>query len=152
MKLKTEISDIGETEIIIRCNERTEKIKRIEAMLESVIQQGDDMVLTLGETEYYVSKKEILFFETEDGKVAAHTLNGMYYTDYKLYELEKNMPEAFVRISKSCIININKISAIQRNITGASEVRFNNTDKKVYASRAYYKILKDKLYEVRFNR
>lgn len=152
MKLKTEISDVGEAEIIIRCNERTDRIKNIESMLEAFIQQGEDMVLMLGDTEYYISKKEILFFETEEGKVAAHTLNRMYYTEYKLYELEKLMPPTFVRISKSCIININKISAIHRNITGASEVLFNNTDKKVYVSRAYYKILKDKLNEMRFGK
>ncbi len=76
----------------------------------------------------------------------------MYYTEYKLYELEKLMTPTFVRISKSCIINVNKISAIHRSITGASEVSFNNTDKKVYVSRAYYKILKDRLYEMRFGK
>ena len=41
------------------------------------------------------------------------------------------------------------ISAIRKNLTGASEVMFKNCDKKVYLSRSYYRLLRDKLGEVR---
>ena len=151
MKLKTEICDVDETEIIIRCSGRTEKIKNLEMMLESWLLQSSELVLTLDDTEYYVPKKDILFFETENGKVTAHTSSRVFYTDYKLYELEKLMPPTFIRVSKSCILNVDAVSAIHHNITGASEVIFKRGDKKVFVSRAYYKMLKDKIYEMRFN-
>ncbi len=69
MKLMTEIADIGEAEILIRCNERTDKIKSIESMLEAFIQQGEDMVLSIGDTEYYISKKEILFLKRRKARL-----------------------------------------------------------------------------------
>ncbi len=151
MKLKTEISDIAEPEIIIKCAQRTPKIRQIEELLESMLQPASEMALTLGETEYYIPKKDILFFETNDGKITAHTAKRMFYTEYKLYELERIMPKAFARVSKSCIVNIDQVSAIHSSITGSGEVLFKNSEKKVYASRAYFKILKDKIYEMRFN-
>ena len=92
MKLKTEITNVEDTEIIIRCAQRTDKIKQLESMLEAWLQQSSELVLTLDDTEYYVSKKDILFFETENGKVTAHTASRVFYTEYKLYELEKLMP------------------------------------------------------------
>ena len=71
----------------------------------------------------------------------------MYYSNYKLYELEQLLPRSFVRISKSCIINTAKVSAVNKNLAGASEVRFLKTHKKVFVSRMYYKIFKERLDE-----
>ena len=149
MKLKTEITNVEDTEIIIRCAHRTEKIKQLESMLEAWLQQSSELVLTLDDTEYYVSKKDILFFETENGKVTAHTASRVFYTEYKLYELEKLMPPSFIRVSKSCILNVSRISYVNRNLTGASEVGFENTKKKVFVSRIYFKVLKERLKEMR---
>ncbi|MBE5817819.1 MAG: LytTR family transcriptional regulator [Clostridiales bacterium] len=151
MKLKTEITNVEDTEIIIRCAQRTERIRQLESMLEAWLQQSSELILTLDDTEYYVPKKDILFFETENGKVMAHTASRVFCTEHKLYELEKLMPPSFIRVSKSCILNADTVSAIHHNIAGASEVVFKRGDKKVYVSRAYYKMLKDKIYEMRFN-
>jgi DNA-binding LytR/AlgR family response regulator len=73
----------------------------------------------------------------------------MYETQLKLYELEGRLPQYFVRISKSCIANIMKIDSISRNITGASEISFVKTNKIVYCSRSYLKMLTDKIKEMR---
>lgn len=81
--------------------------------------------------------------------IYAHTLNEVYQVKYKLYELEEILPQNFIRISKSTILNINHIYSITRNITSASLVEFKNTHKKVYVSRGYYKVLKLKLLEKR---
>ncbi|MBP3348459.1 MAG: LytTR family transcriptional regulator DNA-binding domain-containing protein [Clostridia bacterium] len=152
MKLRTEICNVDETEIVIRCNQRDQSVKRLEAALASILPQSNEMILTLNDTEYFVPKKSILFFETDDGKVTAHTAKAMYYTSYKLYELEEMMSVTFVRVSKSCIVNIDQVSALKHNQIGASEVFFKSCDKKVYASRGYYKALKDMIYEMRINR
>ena len=99
--------------------------------------------------EYYISLKEVLFFETEENNVFAHTLENVYKVKYKLYELEKLLPGNFMRVSKSSILNIDYIYSITRNITASSIVEFQNTYKKVYVSRNYYKPLKFKLLEKR---
>ncbi|MBE6639038.1 MAG: LytTR family transcriptional regulator [Ruminococcaceae bacterium] len=149
MKLYTEVSGEAQEQVVIRCRQRTEKIKLLESIIENLLSDNAELTLTDGETEYFVPKNEILFFETTGSKVAAHTADRMYYTEYRLFELEQIMAPAFQRISKSCIVNCNAICAIRKNLTGASEVMFKDCEKKVYLSRSYYHLLRDKLGEVR---
>lgn len=151
MKLRIELVDENDQpEIIVRCHARDAKVQLLENALATLLDTDAEMVLTLGDTEYYVPRRDILFFETMDNKVAAHTKDNMYYTAHRLLELETIMPTSFVRASKSCIINAHAVSAISRNLTGASLVSFRETDKVVYVSRAYYKALREKIHELRF--
>lgn len=153
MKLRIEIDpSLDDSEIIVRTKKRDKRITELENILEQLISLDTEMILTLADTEYYVAKNEILFFETVDNKVSAHTANRMYYTHHKLYELENILPSTFLRISKSCIINTAQINSIAKNLTGASRVTFTNCDKAVYVSRSYYKLLKEKIHNIRFSK
>lgn len=105
--------------------------------------------LKQGEKEFYLDVGEILFFETDNNQVMAHTANEIFLTGSKLYELEKILPWYFSRISKSAILNVKKVYAITRNLTASSLIEFEGTLKHVYVSRAYYKPLKEKLEEMR---
>lgn len=149
MKIRIEISDSDDEEVIIRCKERTEKISHLETVIENAVRGDNVLVLYSANTEYYIPKKEILFFETYDGKVCAHTKDRMYKTVHKLFELESIMPSYFVRISKSVIANAKMINSLRRELTGNGEITFAGTDKSTYFSRGYYGILKDKLEEMR---
>ena len=106
------------------------------------------MVLTLGDTEHYVSKKDILFFETYDGRIAAHTSENMFCYSGTLQGVEKLLPHSFVRASKSCIVNAAEICALSKNFTGLGEVLFRKSTKKAFVSRGYYKELKQRVYEL----
>jgi len=66
-----------------------------------------------------------------------------------LYELEEMLPNNFVRVSKSTILNVNQIYSINRNLTSSSLVQFYKSYKQVYVSRNYNKILKQRLEERR---
>jgi DNA-binding LytR/AlgR family response regulator len=136
---------IKSDEIIIKCKEQTDLIKRIERYVKDL----NDICIPFykKEQEYYLNLNEILFFETEDNSISAHTTSDMYYVKYKLYELEKVLPRNFIRVSKSTIVNINHILSINRNITSSSVIEFNKTYKKVYVSRFYIKDLKERLKE-----
>lgn len=151
MKIRTEIDKGGEDEIIIRCRERDERVVAIERMLEGMAKSRRELVLYIGHEEHYVPLSEILFFETVDSKVCAHTREAMYTSQYKLFELENILPSSFVRISKSSIANVMSIGSLSRELVGNGEVRFYKTDKKTYFSRAYYKILRDRIEEIRFS-
>ncbi len=153
MKFTCEVSpDVEHDEIIIRCRSKSDKIRLLEAAIENVLAGETELVLFIRDTEYYVPKGDILFFETEEGKVKAHTAQRIFTSDCKLFELEEMMPRYFVRVSKSCILNVKKIESITRNPIGASEVRLRGCEKRVYVSRSYYKILKDKINEVRLSK
>lgn len=146
--VKVRIEESETDEIVIRCKKQDSTIFRLAYEIENILSHGE-LLLTIGSKEYYVSKDDILFFETDGGRIFAHTDENMYETELKLYELEERLPPYFVRISKSCIANIMKIDSINRNITGASEISFVKTNKIVYCSRSYLKMLKDKIKEMR---
>ncbi|MBE5764629.1 MAG: LytTR family transcriptional regulator [Clostridiales bacterium] len=149
MKLRIEISPEESEEIVIRCHERTESVKKLESVIENLINADAECVLYIGETEYFVPYKKILFFEACEGKIYAHTKDKMIQARTTLAKLEELLPSYFVRCSKSCIINALQVGAIAHNITGPSKVYFNGAQKVVYASRSYYKYLKDKILTLR---
>ena len=149
LRFRTEIREGEHDEVVIICSERNEKIKHLERVIENALGGDAEMILTLGETEYFVPKRDVLFFETSDGRVTAHTRGNMYYAPYTLFGLERVLPDGFMRVSKSCIVNVSEIAAISHALTGNGEVLFKDTDKKVYVSRGYYKALKEKIYDMK---
>lgn len=150
MKIRVEVDNkIKENEVIIRCSELSEDVKNIQIMLGDMLSYKKQITFYRGDTEYYLSLEEILFFETEESGICAHTIENIYNVKYKLYELEEFLPGYFMRVSKSTILNTNHIYSITRSISSSSKVEFQNTHKQVYVSRYYYKPLKIKLLEKR---
>ena len=150
MKIRTEISD--NEEIIIRCRERNDRIRSLEATLEEALRGENEIALFANGIEYFVPKISILFFESSGGKVYAHTKKSIYTAPYKLFELEGIMPSSFTRVSKSTIANVAEISYLRREIVGNGEMGFRGCDKKVYFSRAYFKLLQYKINEMRLTK
>ncbi len=150
MNLITEISDDVKDEVIIRCKSMNDEVRLLQDVIANIIDQNAKLVLTSGDSEYFVPRNDIMFFESSDGRTAAHTADKMLYTEYKLYELEKILSSEFVRISKSCIVNCTKVASVDKNLAGASEIFFNDSHKKVWCSRMYYKIFREKMDEMRY--
>lgn len=153
MKIKIEIEEsLEEDEVLIRCRELTEEVSAIQKAVSEVTGAVQKFTFYKGNTEYYLSLNEILFFETDEAGISAHTKTDAYQTKYKLYELEDVLPGFFMRVSKSTILNTNHIYSIDRNLTASSVVAFYDTHKQVYVSRYYYKPLISKLEEKRLQR
>lgn len=150
MKIRIEIDEsLKEEEIIIRSPELNEKIRSIQEAVSEAADRERKMTFLKGETEYYLPISEILFFETGDGEIHAHTSSDMYRIKYRLYELEEMLPGFFMRVSKSTILNTKRIYAMNRSVTTSCVVHFQNTHKQVYVSRYYYKPLRNRLEEKR---
>jgi len=150
MRVNIEIDEkLRESEIIIRCSKLDDNIKRLYDILLDAAKETKFPILYKGNIEYYLPINDILFFETTDNCICAHTVDDVYNTSYHLYELEEILPHNFMRVSKSAILNINHIYSISRNIASSSLVQFYNTHKQVYVSRNYYKALKLRLEEKR---
>lgn len=153
MKIKIEIDDgLAEEEIVIRCKSLNEDVISIQKRITDAVNSRMQLEVTKGETEYYLIVDEILFFETDTSGVVVHTATQIYETKYRLYELEELLPGHFIRVSKSSILNSSKVRAIHKNITGASEVEFIGSSKKVFVSRNYFKLLMTKLEEKRLKK
>ena len=153
MKIRVEIDEnVKEEEIILRCRELNDETIAIQKRIAEAVNEGMKLTVTRGESEYYLNLQEILFFETAGVAVAVHTVNQIYTTHQRLYELEEILPGIFLRVSKSTILNIGRIHSVRKNITGASEVEFDGTAKKAFVSRSYFKLLTDKLEEKRLKK
>ncbi len=101
MKVRLEIDDtLNENEIVIRTKEYTEDLKQLISNFKS----KPSIQFFKQDTEYYLDLDAILFFESDQGTVYAHTANDMFSTTQKLYELENILPNSFLRISKSTAV------------------------------------------------
>lgn len=150
MKIKIDISpEYHEKEIVIRSpkddKELAELVTNIKNIENSLIQING----YIGETVYTLNLTDILFFETNDRNVFAHTTNNAFLIHYRLYELEENLPDNFLRISKSSILNLTEIASLTRSVTG-NLIQFKNTYKTLYVSRRFLKELKHRLDKRKF--
>lgn len=150
MKVRIElIEDLQEDEIIIQCRGFNDDIQKIQQSIMEIVARAPAITYYKNSQEYFVKSESILFFETDGETVFAHTAEDAYRVKFRLYELEQLLPQAFVRVSKSTILNIRQIYSIDRSITSSSLITFMKSHKQVYASRMYYKNLKQRLDERR---
>lgn len=151
MKIRIELEDnLPEDEVVIRCRSLTDEVKQIQNSIAAVTSSKQNFVLYKEDTEYYVALEEILFFETEGNMLNAHTRDNAYQAKYRLYELEEMLPGHFLRVSKSTIVNVKEIYSLSKSsLSSTSVAAFLDSHKKVFVSRHYSKVLKDKLTEVR---
>lgn len=73
----------------------------------------------IGDRILFVSPEEVSYFEAEDKYVYLHTLAGKrHLLDHSLTTLEEKLPDHFVRISRSILVNRKQIREIQRHLAG----------------------------------
>ncbi|MDV7757312.1 LytTR family DNA-binding domain-containing protein [Liquorilactobacillus mali] len=144
MKIRVEIDkEVKETEVVIRASEQTDDVKKLyEEISRKIINKR--IKLFQGATEFYINSSNILFFETDERIVNAHTRSDLFETHLRLYELENLLPQNFMRISKSAIINLDEVYTLTRSLTG-NLIAFHESYKQVYVSRRYFKDVKKRL-------
>lgn len=149
MNIKIDVNENLEEEIIIHCKKISPLIQEIQNAIFDITSSNQTLSFYKDEAEYYLSLQDILFFETNENRILAHTNNDIYYVKYRLYELEEKLPRYFLRISKSTIVNINQIFSITHTLTSPNVIQFYHSHKQVYVSRFYFKSLKSRLGERR---
>jgi Response regulator of the LytR/AlgR family len=142
MKINIDLNDdYKETSVTIKCNKIDEEVLKLEKTLKSYLNKDKSLIFYKDNKEYYFNINNILFFETDNNIIYAHTINDAFIVKKKLYELENILPDNYLRVSKSTIVNINQILSISHNFASSSLIEFNKTHKQVYVSRSYYKYL-----------
>ncbi|MCM1182898.1 MAG: LytTR family transcriptional regulator [Roseburia sp.] len=150
MKVRIEIrEEPEEAEVVIRCRRLNDTIVGLQNYISRRGSEKRCLSLMGGETEYFVPIEQIYFFETEGRELRAHTADKIFTCGYRLYELEELLPAAFMRISKSAIVNLDVVYSITRNLTASSVIEFIGSSKKTMVSRGYYKLLVERLKERR---
>ncbi|WP_311406443.1 LytTR family DNA-binding domain-containing protein [Liquorilactobacillus uvarum] len=146
MKITIDIDgNLKETEVVIHAPKYSEEIMQLNEMLQAK-QKKNSLLFYKKATEYYLDVDDILFFETNARQIHAYTEDDVYVVRYRLYELEDILPDEFMRVSKSAILNINKIFALTHSVSN-NLIQFQNSHKQIYVSRKYYKLLRKRLEE-----
>ena len=148
MKLRIEIDPDMPEEIIIRAHSENDEVRRLSSAVERTL-GGSEISVRKGDRERYISCDAILYFETGDNRVWAHTADDIYCVSMRLTELMNMLPRIFARASKSCLVNTTHICSIRRFPTGIAVAEFTGAGKTVYISRMYYKNVRDTIEETR---
>lgn len=141
MKISVFIDKNHEEEIRIFAHKETELINQIK----SLVGDYSSVINGFKEKEIFPLKtSDIYCFTVENNKVFAITEDDKFFIRERLYNIEKELSNDFIKINKSCIANIKKIERFDATFSGTLMVKFKNgyTD---YVSRRSVKNVKERL-------
>lgn len=131
-----------EVEITIKCGLIDENLERLIAQIRlfsfSIAGKKDGM-------SHLIRLEDVFYFESTDNKTFLYGEQDVYECSYKLYELEGHLASShFVRISKSCILNVAKLASVRALLNGKFEATLANKEKLII-NRHYVQALKEKI-------
>lgn len=143
LKLNVRKIEKNEPETVeIRCHEVDDCVREIVSFVKS--RQGQ-LSGSLDGGQYEIPLTDILYIESVDNRTFLYTAENTYESKQKLYELESVLkPRGFLRISKSCILNLMKITHIKPS-PGSRFIAVLTNKEEVIISRKYVPDLKKTL-------
>ena len=134
-------TDLREPHVVVYTDEITNEIQQIVENLSS--KQMNKLTGIKDQKIFLLDTDEIYCFYSENKKVFAKTDKNVLWVKQKLYELEEKFKgTSFVRVSNSCIVNIDKIKNLELSYSGIIQINFKNNDKEFVSRRYVSKIKK----------
>lgn len=100
----------------IHCHKISDEVKEIVAFVKS--RQGQ-LTGIINDRQFEIPVTDVFNIEVVDNKTFIYTQDKVYETKQKLYELEELLRDKhYLRISKSTLLNLMKISAIKPALNG----------------------------------
>ena len=123
-----ESDDYQENEILIKCqNQNDEEIQRIIQNIQSL---QTSLICKKEKAYLRIYLENMLYIESIDEKTFLYTIDDVYEASQKLYELEQNLQsQGFLRISKSCILNLEYLQHVRALFNGKYEATLTNNEK-----------------------
>lgn len=127
-------------QIIIKCKQVDNEVMR----LKSHIELFDSKLPAKKENElYFINSSEILYFDSVDNRTFLYTTDDVMEINQRLYELENILSDKdFARISKSQIVNINKIRSLKPELNRTILATMCNNEQ-LSISRKYVKSIRN---------
>lgn len=137
------IEDADEEEVCFSIHSMNNKVNQAIHLLTST--RWGSLLCRKDEVVFKINVEDILYLEAVDRKVFAYTQTDTFEVSERLYVLENQLFSAnFIRVSKSMLLNIEKIYAFYPMFSGNLEALLVNQEK-VKISRRYVPELKKKL-------
>ena len=127
-------------QIIIKCRQIDNEVIR----LKSHIELFDSKLSAKKENKlYFINSSDVLYFESVDNHTFLYTTDDVMEINQRLYELENILSDKdFARISKSQIVNINKIQSLKPELNRTILATMCNNEQ-LSISRKYVKSIRD---------
>ncbi len=145
MKVKTYIDDEEEI-VIIHTHKRTPLVNEIE----NLVLNEDQEIAVINYFGYLdndivsLSLNDITKFYIENDKLYVSSKNKKYLIKKRLYQIEEEVNNNFIKINKSCIINKNHIKRFNTSWSGTLLVELDDNEID-YVSRRNIKNLKERM-------
>jgi two-component system, LytTR family, response regulator len=109
----------------------------------------NSMAVKVGDKIILIKLEEISYFEAEDKYVYIYTLEGKkHLLDYSLTTLSEKLPEQFIRVSRSVILNSLQLKEIQKYFSGKFLLIMNDKSSTKITSGSSYAEEVKKLFEL----
>lgn len=128
MILKTEQDKTCiDIEVYVRYAELDSRTQRIISLIRSF----DKSIKCREESaERFIGVSEIYYIESVDKRTFIYTNDSFFQTEQRLYQLEQELATlGFVRVSKSCIVNINSLKSIKPLFNSRMEATLKNGER-----------------------
>lgn len=143
--MKLEVRKVPEAEpemVEIRCHQITDEVRELISFVKS--RQGQLTASQDGQ-RFEIPVVDLFYAESVDERVFLYTARDSYEIRMKLYELESLLKSRhFLRISKSMLVNLMKISSVRPALNGRFSALLKNGEE-VIISRKYVPALKQTL-------
>lgn len=138
-------------ELTIKKLEKVNKQEEVNLPLVSLLKQlnvkKDRKTITvkIGDRILLVKPEDITYIQAEDKYVFLCCLDGKrHLTDFTVTSMEEKLPDSFIRINRSTLINTDHISEIRKGFNGSLVfVMKDNESTKLSSSRRYGEVLRE---------
>lgn len=126
-------------QVIIKCRQINEEVIQLKNHIELFDKKFQ---ARKGDAYFLVNSTDVFYFEAVDNRTFLYTQNDVMEIKLRLYELEQILsPKDFIRISKSLIVNIGKITSLRPELNRTILVTMCNGER-LYVSRKYVQALR----------
>ncbi len=141
MKCRVVIDPTCEEEVVIYTRAETETVSHIRRFVE---EQSWDLVGYTDTEMVHLIPSQVYCFTVENNRVYAVTEHRTYRLKCRLYQLERQFGNVFIKINQSCLANVAHIQKFEASLGGTLTAVFPNgyTD---YVSRRQLKSIKERL-------
>ena len=144
MKYTLFIDEGHDEEVIVYAHSKNELIERLEALINGQNLNTPPIIGYVGDDIVEVKPKDVSCFFIEDKRLYASTEKGKVLIKRRLYEIEKELGEDFIKINQSSIANIKHVERFSVSFGAALTVHFKNGYRD-FVSRRQVKAVKERL-------
>ncbi|MBZ4646934.1 MAG: hypothetical protein PWR27_2378 [Petroclostridium sp.] len=111
----------------------------------TVLRKANKIIIENNNEIIFITPEDILFIEKQKKSLLVYTAENVYCVQQTLNGLEQSLPQYFIRVHRSFIVNKNKIHKIRKTGNRTYQIEFLETDKVAFMSKHRLKELKGKI-------